>query len=303
MRIDVSEVKTLRECPRKWGYSSRNYHHLRSRVAAPNLKFGVIFHESLHSLYMEGPSALNKIVANAVSELAGDKTQQIVITSMLQGYTENVLIPDLDRYAILDIEHSFNFQIFPGLEAGDLWKEIEICGSIDMIAADHAEKKIYGFEHKSCAAFRPEYYNRMDEQPRLYYIALDKYVADYNKKHGVEYTNGGIYLNQVRKLQRKFDWHRGEPLTYSVKDCRRFMDSFMNSCALVHKLSKDAKEEGLPLPTPGYMKCQMCDFREICSMVGYEEPTLEFILDEFGEEVEVRDVDHLEEKTERSLDK
>lgn len=290
MRVDVSEIKTLRECRRKWGFSSRNFYHLRSRVLGPNLKFGIVFHEALHALYIGGPEIFDKVLDESVRELADDKSQQAVITSMLLGYA-SVLVEDLARFQVLDIEHSFSFELpeLPG---------IQICGSIDMIAVDHAEQKLYGFEHKTCANFRPDYYNRLDEQPRLYYIALERYTQSYNEKHGTKYTVGGIYLNQVRKLQRKFEYSRGEALTYTGRDLLNFLQSFQSSCRVVESLTKS----GLPTPEPGFMKCQMCDYRYICSDFGYDDKPLEELLSEFGEEFQVREVDHLEEKVERVVE-
>ena len=42
MRFDVSEMKTLAECSRKWEISSRNAMHLKPRGINSNLAFGTL---------------------------------------------------------------------------------------------------------------------------------------------------------------------------------------------------------------------------------------------------------------------
>jgi hypothetical protein len=46
----------------------------------------------------------------------------------------------------------------------------------------------------------------------------------------------------------------------------------------------------------------MCDYSSICTTYGYGELNKALVLEEFVEEFEVRDVDHLDEKAERRIE-
>ena len=61
MRVDVSEVKSYRECKRKHQFSSRNRFHLRSTIPNPNLVFGTQFHEVLAMRSEEHTSELQSL--------------------------------------------------------------------------------------------------------------------------------------------------------------------------------------------------------------------------------------------------
>lgn len=56
------------------------------------------------------------------------------------------------------------------------------------------------------------------------------------------------------------------------------------------------------LPQPGFMKCQMCDYASLCEGIGYNDVDMNYVNEEFGEEYQVRDIDHLDEKVERPGD-
>jgi CRISPR/Cas system-associated exonuclease Cas4 (RecB family) len=282
-RIDVSEVKSYRECRRKWRLSSRNGFHLRSKVTSDALQFGTVFHECLHKIYLGGD--IDKIVEYGVDNVY-DPVQRKVMAAVIYGYYTEAYQIDKEIYRVLDIEHGFGIE-FPELP------NIVVCGSIDMVAIDKRDGKLYGFEHKSAAKFRPSYYNWMDEQPRLYAKALKKYAAEL----GVEY--GGIFLNQVKKVQKNFEMDR-VLLQYTDKDLDRFFSSFVASCKLIQLNSSDLSE--LDVADPSYMKCQMCDYKNVCEFFGYETIEKTAFLDEFGDEFEVRDTDHLDEKVERSTE-
>ena len=121
---------------------------------------------------------------------------------------------------------------------------------------------------------------------------------DWASKHDGEYgpyTLGGIFINEVRKVQRSFD-HKRTPCTYSEKDLQRFMDGFYMSCSGIVQSQVDGY---IPDPEPGYMKCQMCDYSNICEHYGYGHINKDDLLQEFSEEYEVRECDHLDEKQER----
>ena len=317
MRVDVSEIKTFKACRRQWQLSSRNSFHMRPIVTPPQFALGTIFHEALAQLYL-GVS-LDKVMAMVRREMKTDNDAALL--AMIPGYYNNVLPGDLDRFTVLDIE--WHFEVPPTTSDGEYLFPIEhkvdkvtgeycyddngnpimepsliICGSVDMIVADKAEGKIYGFEHKTCKNFRDESYLWMDEQPRVYTWALQYYIRNYNEKHGTNYTLGGVYLNEVKKLLRQFQYQR-TLCTYTDEDLDHFMQAFFTDCtACKHAVDNNS----YAAPKPSYFSCGMCSFKTICSTYMYAPLDESEVLEEFKEEFVKRDEDHLEEKTERSID-
>lgn len=287
MRVDVSEVKTFRECPRKWSYSSRNFWHLRATALNTNFIFGTLFHEALHALYLGGD--LEKTVASTLRELS-DPSEIRTMEAMIRGYAREVLPGDLQKYKPLDVEHKFELSIEPFKKL-----DITLCGSIDMIALNLQENRIDGFEHKTCRSFRDPMYSMVDEQPRLYTFALRQFVEEYNAKHNTDYAVGVIYLNEVRKVQRAFDYNR-TVCKYTDDDLQGFLRAFFMTCEAIERASQGTR---LKEPLPGMMKCSMCEYKEMCLAYQYASPTEEEVLDEFGDEFVVRENDHLDEKVER----
>lgn len=317
MRVDVSEIKTFKACRRQWQLSSRNRFHMRPIVTPPQFALGTIFHESLAQLYL-GVS-LDKVMAMVRREMKTDNDAALL--AMIPGYYNKVLPGDLDRFTVLDIE--WHFEVPPTTSDGEYLFPIEhkvdkitgeycyddsgnpimepsliICGSVDMIVVDKAEGKIYGFEHKTCKNFRDESYLWMDEQPRVYTWALQYYIRNYNEKHGTNYTLGGVYLNEVKKLLRQFQYQR-TLCTYTDEDLDHFMQAFFTDCtACKHAVDNNS----YAAPKPSYFSCGMCSFKTICSTYMYAPLDESEVLEEFKEEFVKRDEDHLEEKTERSAD-
>ena len=346
MKVDVSEIKTFKTCKRQWQLSSRNKFHLTPRVAPPQFAFGTLFHESLAQLYLGVP--LEKVMAMVRREMRSDTDAALL--AMIPGYYEKVLPDDLDRFKVLDIE--LHFEIAPTTSDGEYLFPLEpvvdkttgeiqydangnpsmqpsltICGSIDMIVLDKVSNQIYGFEHKTCKNFRDESYLWMDEQPRVYTWALQKYIQAYNDKQfkrwqeeyeavcrgdGVQpgdpgiifrdppvpATLGGVYLNEVKKLLRQFQYKR-TLCKYSKEDLDNFMQSFFEDCVSC----KHAVQNNSPAyPKPGYFSCGGCAFKTICTTYMYENIDKEEVLEEFEEEFMERTEDHLEEKAERSTE-
>lgn len=346
MKVDVSEIKTFKACKRQWQLTSRNKFHLRPMVTPPAFAFGTIFHEALAQLYLDVP--LDKVMEMVRREMQSDTDAALL--AMVPGYYKNVLLDDLERFTVLDIEHHFNIvpttsfgeYLFPLVPSTDpktgeriydangnpvMEPGLTICGSIDMIVLDKEEGKIYGFEHKTCKNFRDESYLWLDEQPRVYTWALQVFVKEYNQKQqmkwqqeyeavcrgeGVEpgdpgivfrdppqpVTLGGVYLNEVKKLLRQFQYHR-TLCTYSDEDLDNFMLAFFNDC---RECKHMVDSNSYAAPKPSYMGCSMCTFKTICSTYMYENLDREKILHEFSEEFVERTEDHLEEKTERSTE-
>lgn len=317
MRVDVSEIKTFKACRRQWQLSSRNRFHMRPIVTPPQFALGTIFHESLAQLYL-GVS-LDKVMAMVRREMKTDNDAALL--AMIPGYYNKVLPGDLDRFTVLDIE--WHFEVPPTTSDGEYLFPIEhqvdaktgelcyddngdpimvpsliICGSIDMIVVDKVEGKIYGFEHKTCKNFRDESFLWMDEQPRVYTWALQHYIRDYNEKHGTDYTLGGVYLNEVKKLLRQFQYQR-TLCTYTDEDLDHFMQAFFTDCtACKHAVDNNS----YAAPKPSYFSCGMCSFKTICSTYMYAPLNESEVLEEFKEEFVKREEDHLEEKTERTND-
>lgn len=311
MRVDVSEVKSYRECKRKHQFSSRNRFHLRSTIPNSNLVFGTQFHEVLAMMYMG--ASLDSLLEWINSEVL-DSVHWKVMDTMCKGYYNGPYQQDKDRYVVIDVERSFNYPVgavddnmyamvdfvqdeagvWHGVdEEGDLHEAICVCGSIDMVCIDAHTGKLVGFEHKTAKNFRPEVYDRLDEQPRVYSWALRKILEDYHAKG--KYTEitevGPIYLNQVKKLQTKFDYHR-TPCEYTEEDLRNFMIEFVRTVVSI--------ADGTTVkPEPGFMKCQMCDFADICMHYGYADIDKKDLLNEFEGEFVERDCDHLDEKAQR----
>lgn len=315
MKVDVSEIKTFKACRRQWQLSSRNRFHMRPIVTPPQFALGTIFHESLAQLYL-GVS-LDKVMAMVRREMKTDN--EAALLAMIPGYYNKVLPGDLDRFTVLDIE--WHFEVPPTTSDGEYLFPIEhkidkvtgelcyddngdpimepslvVCGSIDMIVVDKAEGKIYGFEHKTCKNFRDESFLWMDEQPRVYTWALQYYIRNYNEKHGTDYTLGGVYLNEVKKLLRQFQYQR-TLCTYTDEDLDHFMQAFFFDCtACKHAVDNNS----YAAPKPSYFGCGNCAYKTICSTYMYAPLSEADVLEEFKEEFVKREEDHLEEKAERS---
>lgn len=328
MFVDVSEIKEFRHCKRKWQLSSRNSFHLTPCVQPKAFKLGTVFHECLHKLYLgKDEHEVEKFCQEQLKN--EDPKDATMILSMVRGYSRNV-IPADERFVPIDIEWHFKFSPFELLDdlgyylANDMGiaealQDITIAGSIDMIALDTETNEIWGFEHKTAKNFRNDIYLWMDEQPRVYYAALKRWVdkfnertlaqwakgkAEYEEEHPYgEYsvpmpepvTLGGVYINEVKKLIRAFDYKRS-PLKYPVDDLRNFMLSFATSCAECHKMVNNPQ---IPRnPEPDMMTCMNCQYNTICQTYQYQNITLDGLLREFNLEYEVRKEDHLNEKTE-----
>lgn len=317
MKVDVSEIKTFKSCRRQWQLSSRNKFHMRPIVTPPQFALGTIFHESLAQLYLGVP--YEKVMEMVRREMQTDNDAALL--AMIPGYYQKVLPGDLDRYRVLDVEH--HFEIAPRTSDGEYLFPLEpavdkatgevqydgngnplmvssllVCGSIDMIVLDEAQNKIYGFEHKTCKSFRDESYLWMDEQPRVYTWALKEYVAAYNAKHGTNCELGGVYLNEVKKLLRNFQYQR-TLCVYTDEDLDSFMQAFFEDC-LSCKHAVDTNSYAAPKPS--YFTCNMCSFKTICTTYMYANLDKAEVLDEFKEEFVERTEDHLEEKAERSTE-
>lgn len=302
MRFDVSEIKTFRHCKRQWQLSSRNKFHLRPSIPQPALKLGTVFHESLHKLY--SGRDFDHVAEFINNEMDGDEKAKVMLLSMAKGYNENVLADDLKRYKVLEIEYHFSInpremlddahfsELMHGMSSGWI-TDVDIVGSIDMVVLDTTDNTICGFEHKTAKNFRNDVYLWMDEQPRVYTAALIKFTEEYNKKNRTTAKVGGIFINEVRKLVRTFEYKRST-LEYRYDDLQNFLLAFCTSCAECHRHVID--KHAIALPTPDFMSCQLCAYNQVCQKLQYQDITLESVQKTFPGEYEVRERDHLEDK-------
>lgn len=259
---------------------------MKATVPSPALQTGTLFHNALHKLYLG--ASLDKVLEWLKREM--DPENDLCLIPMVKGYYKDVLLQDLEHLDVLDIEHKFELPTGIVNDQGD---EIIITGSIDMITVDRNTGEVFAFEHKTASKFRETTYMWMDEQPRLYYRAMQDYVEVYNAKHKTSYTLGGVYINEVRKLLRKFDYRR-TLCTYSDEDMTNFMRVFLKQCMMIGAACHQEYSE----PTPDWMMCGMCDFSSVCCTYMYEHIPKELLESEYGEMFVEREYDHLDEKPE-----
>ena len=336
MRVDVSEIKTFKTCRRQWQLSSRNRFHMRPIVTPPQFALGTIFHESLAQLYLGVSLDKVMAMVRREMQTDNDAALLAMIpgyyNKVLPGDLDRFTVLDIEHHFDIAPVTSDGEYLFPIVHATDsktgelmyddngdpvMEPSLTICGSIDMIVLDKDTNKIYGFEHKTCKNFRDESYLWMDEQPRVYTWALKEYIRNYNEKQmekwvaqcdccesigercpapPVPATLGGVYLNEVKKLLRQFQYQR-TLCTYTEEDLDHFMQSFFSDCtACKHAVDNNS----YAAPKPSYFSCGMCSFKTICSTYMYAPLNEAEVLEEFKEEFVKREEDHLAEKTERT---
>lgn len=336
MKVDVSEIKTFKACRRQWQLSSRNRFHMRPIVTPPQFALGTIFHESLAQLYLGVSLEKVMAMVRREMQTDNDAALLAMVpgyyNKVLPGDLDRFRVLDIEWHfevppTTSDGEYLFPLEPKVDKATGELCYDdngdpimepsLVVCGSIDMIVLDEAQNKIYGFEHKTCKSFRDESYLWMDEQPRVYTWALKQYVDRYNEKKMEEYhkafmaaegpeayelkrpepaTLGGVYLNEVKKLLRQFQYQR-TLCTYSDEDLDNFMQAFFEDCtSCKHAVDNNS----YAAPKPSYFTCNMCSFKTICTTYMYANLSETDVLEEFKEEFVKRTEDHLEEKAERS---
>lgn len=336
MKVDVSEIKTFKTCRRQWQLSSRNKFHMRPIVTPPQFALGTIFHESLAQLYLGVSLDKVMEMVRREMQTDNEAALLAMIPgyykNVLPGDLDRFTVLDIEWHFEIPPTTSDGEYLFPVVHAVDkstgeyqydangepvMEPSLVVCGSIDMIVLDKLQNKIYGFEHKTCKNFREASYLWMDEQPRVYTWALQEYVRRYNERQLEQYhksfieaspeecyklvrpepaTLGGVYLNEVKKLLRQFQYQR-TLCTYTDEDLDNFMQVFFEDCVTC-KHAVDTNQYAAPKPS--YFACNMCSFQTICTTYMYANLNKADVLEEFKEEFVERTEDHLEEKTERS---
>ena len=285
INIDVSEVKSFRECTRKWAFSSRNKMHLRAKEQKLPLRMGTAFHKALERMYLGTYIKLDDIV----EELEIDEQNAKMMELNLGGYYNNVLKHDLEKFAVVNTEHRFNIPLLtltPELCSDGSYNAANITGSIDLVFRDRQTGKYGGLEHKYIRNFRPDVYEHLDEQPKMYFYALEHDFDDCEV----------IGINQIRKLKTKFD-HARTHMSYTPKQLENFIENFTATCIKIVHSSLQIKS----FPArPGYMSCQICDYAPLClymNELGTDNISVlddKELLGEYG--FEKRLIDHLDEK-------
>ena len=338
MRVDVSEIKTFKACRRQWQLSSRNRFHMRPIVTPPQFALGTIFHESLAQLYLGVSLDKVMSMVRREMQTDNDAALLAMIPgyykNVLPYDLDRFTVLDIEHHFDIapttsDGEYLFPLEPATDPKTGELMYDdngdpimkpsLTICGSIDMIVIDKETNEIFGFEHKTCKNFRDESYLWMDEQPRVYTWALKEYVRNYNEKQYEKWAEmcveaerfgerlpgrpepaklGGVYLNEVKKLLRQFQYQR-TLCKYTDEDLDHFMQAFFTDCtACKHAVDNNS----YAAPKPSYFSCGNCTYKTICSTYMYAPLNEAEVLEEFKEEFVKREEDHLNEKAERSGD-
>ena len=282
--LSANEIRTFSECPRKRYYSSRDCLAIRANTPRTALMLGSAFHSSLEYYYTE----LNKLVNEHLSkgEVEESKILSYEYIEMLlecippfsienfKGMGEgdiktlqniifnyrDQLIKDLVEYEVVACEQQFYLESWP-------IDDVMYHGFIDMIVHKRSDDKIYFFEHKTCAGFRPEIYSRFDIQLHIY----DFYG---NKEYGDKF--GGMILNQVKKSKTAKGYDAQRDL-YQYDQNER--DDFEQWIKL--KTAALANPSNIHAPCNNYMSCKMCEYQDICMKFGYKIPkTHEEIIDD-----------------------
>lgn len=237
---------------------------------------GTLFHEALAQLYLG--ASYEAVIKLVKAEMSKD---DIALVAMLKGYYDQVLVEDLEKYEVIATEYVFNF---PATEENP---HLTVTGAIDLIVKEKHTNIIHGIEHKTCQTFREEAFGYLDEQPRVYTKALQHYA----KQHG--YTPGFIYINEVKKLLRDFQYRRTQ-MVYSEEDLTNFWELWLAKAQACYNLA--TQPEPRTLPQPSYFACKMCAFQQVCAGHGYAPVTKETMLTDYSGEFKERECDHLEEK-------
>lgn len=290
--LSANEIRTFCECARKRYYSSRDCLAIRANTPRKNLILGSAFHNALQYYYTSLDTLVKKYLeTNEVSSLDTNSVQllfdqikkfptwvtkvdeetgeveldefgepklyPIVAESDIKTL-ENILdcylpqiVKDLVEFEVIGCEVNFALENWP-------IEDVMYHGLVDMIVRKRSDNKIYFFEHKTCANFRPEIYSRFDIQLHIYAV---------NGKVTYEDEFGGLILNQVKKAKtpKGYD-HQRDLYTYDDKE----LDEF---CLwLKAKTSQLVSPENRHAPCNNYMSCKMCEYIDICMRYGYGFP-------------------------------
>jgi len=290
--MDVSEIKAFKQCRRLWQFTSRNRWHTTPRVPSDALALGTLFHEALAQLYS---GADFEDVMKLVHAEAGDAWP--TLKAMLTGYLD-ILCKDLEDWKVLATEHVFQFPT--GItrtvcgESVCIEQEVIVTGVIDLIVYEKSTNTVWCIEHKTCKSFRDDIFSVMDEQPRVYFEAVERYIETAKNLALIpqDASNGGVVINEVKKLIRGFQYKRSA-FVYRGEDRSNFLREFFGNLA---DCQCSVAVNEAEMPSPSYMGCRMCAYKDVCGVYGYTPVTKKELLEGFGLEFKEREVDHIHEK-------
>ena len=281
--LSANEIRVFSECARKRYYSSRDCLAIRSNTPRKALILGTAFHAALQYYYENIDAKLAEIYGGTEHTLTYEDVLEVyesiekypltkeetdeetgelkevpivpeadykTLTNILNCYIPQ-LLNDLVEYEVIGCEVNFNLENWP-------INDVMYHGLIDMIVRKRSDDKIYYFEHKTCANFRPEIYSRFDIQLHIYSI-------NGRKEYGDEF--GGIILNQVKKAKTEKGYDQQRDL-YAWDD--KELGDF--ELWLTKKTMSLVSPDNCHAPCNNYMSCKMCEYIDICMRYGYEVP-------------------------------
>ena len=283
--FSANEIRTASECARKRYYASRDCLAIRANKPAKALLLGGAIHTCLQYYYTELDKKIKEVglakptledcqdLLDTIPQLALegydllDKDSQKIYSLISEMYKEQIAV-DLVSYEVISCELAFHMDDWPVADC-------MYHGFVDMVVKGREDDKIYFFEHKTCANFRPEIYDRFDIQLHIY--------AEYGKRYcdaeGCDF--GGMILNQIKKAktEKGYDTKR-DLISYNDKELEDFYIWLKQKTEAV--ISPDNHHS----PCNNYMTCKMCEYAPICLKYGYEVPqTTEEIINGFNEVV------------------
>jgi len=245
MRTSISEIKTFRECQRKWYFSGRNGMYLRPFDIAPAFKTGSAFHDALEAMYKQEHYDLDSII----EKHKVDEDEHDMLKFQVKKYEENVIKHDLKTMNIIAPELSYNIELANG---------VILFGFIDVVYEEKKTGDIGILEHKFVRNFRSDVYNHLDEQIKAYELALREIYGQ---------CDAGVNLNQVRKLKTKFD-HAREAYKQTDEQLLHFYEELLDVTDHMQLLSENGVVDHPA--TPHWMGCSFCEYRSLCLKMNQE---------------------------------
>lgn len=252
MLTSISEIKTFRECKRKWFFSGRNGMYLRPKIVNSSFKTGSAFHAALEAMYKQESYNID----NIIDKYKVEEKDQDMLKFQIKKYEEHVLKHDLKTINVIAPEFKYSIELENG---------VTLFGFIDVVYEEKKTGDIGVLEHKFIRNFRSNTYNYLDEQIKVYELAILKVFGQ---------CNAGVSLNQVRKLKTKFE-HARETYKQTIKQLKNFNEDLLNVTNEMQMLS-DSGIKDYPAE-PHWLGCSFCDYKYLClkmNQAGTDDTTI-----------------------------
>lgn len=239
MLTSINEVKTFRECRRKWYFSGRNGMYLRPKIVDSSLRTGSAFHAALEAMYKQESYNID----NIIDKYKVEEKDRDMLKFQIKKYEENVLKHDLETINVIASEFKYSIELENG---------VTLFGFIDVVYEEKKTGDIGALEHKFVRNLRSDVYNYLDEQIKAYELAILKVFGQ---------CNAGVSLNQVRKLKTKFEHARD---TY--KQTRQQLKHFYWELVKVTDHMRLLSDLGIKYhpAEPHWMGCSFCEYKDLC---------------------------------------